>query len=182
MSTASALLDAKKILKSIGLKTGDKLADFGAGRTGHFVFPAVQIVGDDGRVYAVDVVKEALDMIDGRRKLFSILNLHTVWGDFERQGGVDIPEGSLDWILVINNVWCVKDISALAKEIKRVLKPDGKVLVIDWRRDAISSAAPAKDRRMESMQIEARFLHDNIVKEKDLMINTTHWGAIFRMG
>ncbi len=38
--TTGTLLDAKKILKDIGLRVGDKAADFGAGRTGHFVFPA----------------------------------------------------------------------------------------------------------------------------------------------
>ena len=40
-------------------------------------------------------------MIDGRRKLFGILNLHTVWGDFEREGGVKIQEHTLDWVFVV---------------------------------------------------------------------------------
>lgn len=182
MLEAGALLDAKKILSDIRLKPGDKVADFGAGRTGHFVFPASQIVGDEGTVYAVDLVKEVLEMIDGRRKLFGILNLHTLWGDFEREGGVRIPEHSLDWVLVVNNVWCVKDIGVLAHEIKRVLKPEGKILVVDWLRDAQNPAAPPKEQRMDAMQVEARFLKEGIIKELDLPINSTHWGMVFNQG
>lgn len=182
MLEAGALLDAKKILSDIRLKSGDKVADFGAGRTGHFVFPASQIVGDEGTVYAVDLVKEVLEMIDGRRKLFGILNLHTLWGDFEREGGVRIPEHSLDWVLVVNNVWCVKDIGVLAHEINRVLKPEGKILVVDWLRDAQNPAAPPKEQRMDAMQVEARFLKEGITKELDLPINSTHWGMVFNKG
>ncbi|MFH1611518.1 MAG: methyltransferase domain-containing protein [Patescibacteria group bacterium] len=182
MSGADALLDAKKILGDIGIKPGDKLADFGAGRTGHFVFPSAHIVGEEGAVYAVDIVKEVLEMIDGRRKLFSINNLHTVWGDFEREGGVRISEHTLDWVLVVNNVWCVKDIGILAGEIKRVLKSDGRILVVDWQRSANSPAGPPKDKRMDAMQVEARFLQEGIVKERDLPINSTHWGIIAKLG
>jgi len=180
MSLGSTLLDSKKILSDIRLRAGDKVADFGAGRTGHFVFPASQIVGDEGTVYAVDLVKEVLEMIDGRRKLFGILNLHTVWGDFEREGGVRIKDQSLDWVFVVNNVWCVKDIGVLAHEIKRVLKPEGKILVVDWSRRANSPAAPPKDQRKEAMEVEARFLKEGIVKDRDLSVNETHWGVVFK--
>jgi ubiquinone/menaquinone biosynthesis C-methylase UbiE len=182
MITASALLDANKILKDIEIRAGDKLADFGAGRTGHFVFPASKIVGEDGAVYAVDLVKEVLEMIDGKRKLFGILNLHTIWGDFERKGGVDISDHSLDWVFVVNNVWCVKDIGVLTSEIKRVLKQNGKILVVDWQRNAVNPAGPAKEKRMDAMQVEARFLKEGIIKDHDLLVNTTHWGIVFRLG
>ncbi|MBT3230532.1 class I SAM-dependent methyltransferase [Candidatus Uhrbacteria bacterium] len=181
MSTGSVLLDSKKILREIGLREGDKAADFGAGRTGHFVFPASQIVGEEGTVYAVDIVKDVLAMIDGRRKLFGILNMHTVWGDFEREGGVRIKDHTLDWVLVVNNVWCVKDVGVLAHEIKRVLKPEGKILVVDWSRRADSPAAPPKDKRKEAMEVEARFLQEGIVKDRDLQVNDTHWGVVFRI-
>ena len=181
MSIGSVLLDSKKILKEIGLRPGDKVADFGAGRTGHFVFPASQIVGDEGTVYAVDIVKDVLAMIDGRRKLFGILNLHTVWGDFEREGGVRIKDQSLDWVLVVNNVWCVKDLGVLAHEIKRVMKPGGSILVVDWSRRANNPAAPPKDQRKEAMEIEARFLKEGIIKDRELMVNDTHWGLVLKL-
>lgn len=181
MSMGSTLLDSKKILSEIGVREGDKVADFGAGRTGHFVFPASQMVGDEGTVYAVDIVKEVLEMIDGRRKLFNILNLHTVWGDFERDGGVRIQEKTLDWVLVVNNVWCVKDIGVLAHEIRRVIKPEGKILIVDWSRRADNPAAPPKDQRKEAMEVEARFLKEGIIKEQDLQVNETHWGIVMRL-
>jgi len=48
----SALLNAEALLKKIGLKEKMKVADFGSGAYGHFVFPAAQLVGKRGTVYA----------------------------------------------------------------------------------------------------------------------------------
>jgi ubiquinone/menaquinone biosynthesis C-methylase UbiE len=54
--SGTVLIDPYKIFEKISLSVGQRVADLGCGRTGHFVFPAVKTVGDTGIVYAVDVV------------------------------------------------------------------------------------------------------------------------------
>ena len=75
----------------------------------------------------------------------------------------------------------MKDIGVLAHETRRVLKPDGKILVVDWSRRADNPAAPPKDKRKEAMEVEARFLKEGIVKERDVQVNDTHWGVVFKL-
>lgn len=178
MSAGSALLNAKKILKDVGVHEGSTMADFGAGRSGQFVFPASKMVGNEGVVYAVDVVKEVLDMIDGRRKMFGILNLDPVWGDFERDQGVRIQPSSLDYVFIVNNLWCVQDMSAVISEAKRLLKPTGQVVLIDWRRKTTHPAAPPAEKRLDAMEAEAMFLKNGFRKMRDLSVCESHWGLV----
>ena len=55
------LLDPKKILGEIGLKTGDTLLDAGC-EQGHFLISALEIIGNNGRVYAIDISEEAVSV------------------------------------------------------------------------------------------------------------------------
>lgn len=177
MGSASCI-DAKRLLEVAGVGEGMHVADFGAGRAGHFVFPASKFVGEEGEVYAVDVVKDVLQMIDGRSKLFGLLNLHTVWADFERAGAVDIPEHSLDYVLLVNNLWCVDDFPATISEIRRVLKQDGRLLIVDWRRKTIHPAAPPPEKRLDAMQAEAMLMKEGFKKIKDLNAGEYSWGML----
>ena len=98
LPTGRALLDANKILQRVGLGPNMNFADLGAGTLGHLVLPASQIVGENGRVYAVDILKSALEAVKSRAQLLGVHNLETVWGDIEKVGGVKIPPQSLNLI------------------------------------------------------------------------------------
>ncbi|MBT4857197.1 methyltransferase domain-containing protein [Candidatus Uhrbacteria bacterium] len=179
MSSAS-LIDAKRLLLEAGVGEGMRVADFGAGRSGHFVFPSSVIIGKEGMVYAVDVVKDVLGMIDGRRKLFGILNMETLWADFEIPGAVKIKDHSLDFVLFVNNLWCVENMATTLGEIRRVLKEDGKLFVVDWRRNTKYPAAPPVEKRLDSMQAEALLMKEGFAKERDVQSGEFSWGMLLR--
>lgn len=178
MSSGSALLDAKKLLLDAGVTSGMRVADFGAGRAGNIVFAASPLVGEDGIVFAVDVVKDVLAMIDGRRKLFSALNVETVWGDFECEEGVRIPAHTLDMVFIVNNLWCAKNTDSIVCEARRVLKNDGLLVLVDWHRKADHPAAPPLDRRFDALQAEALCLKNGFAKRSDISTGSTHWAII----
>ncbi|MEM4326044.1 MAG: methyltransferase domain-containing protein, partial [Candidatus Pacearchaeota archaeon] len=54
------VLPAYEILRSSGLMDGMVFADIGCGN-GYFTLPALEIVGEKGKVYSIDVQKEMLD-------------------------------------------------------------------------------------------------------------------------
>jgi len=58
LPSGRALLDPNKILKEAGLADCQTYADFGCGTLGHFVIPASIIVGEQGKVYALDILKK----------------------------------------------------------------------------------------------------------------------------
>ena len=67
------ILPPFKILKMFGLKSGDIFADIGAG-TGYFSFPALEIVGTSGFVYALDISEIMLNEIDTKIKKRNLLS------------------------------------------------------------------------------------------------------------
>lgn len=146
MTTESRLLNPTKILENLAVQQGMKVADFGSGALGYFVIPAARAVGDDGRVYAVDIQKGMLQALDGRLKLDGITNIELVWGDIERLRGTRLPDGALDVVLVINNLFLAKDKIIIGREALRTLRAGGKLLVIDWKVTGAPLGPPVHER------------------------------------
>ena len=69
----------KKLLESLKLKDGDVVADIGAG-SGYYTFRMAKLVASKGKVLAVDIQKEMLDIIRGRMKKDKIENVEPVLG------------------------------------------------------------------------------------------------------
>lgn len=130
--SGTALIDPYQIFGAIGLAEGMRVADFGCGRTGHFVFPTAKVVGDKGIVYAIDIMKDVLGNIDSRVKSENFENVKTVWADIEAQGKMPIPANSLDIALFVNVMFMIKDKPAAVAEAVRLLKTGGKLVVVDW--------------------------------------------------
>jgi ubiquinone/menaquinone biosynthesis C-methylase UbiE len=130
--SGTALIDPYPIFKAIGLGASQRVADLGCGRTGHFVFPASRIVGSAGVVYAVDVVKDILENIKSRARTEGYDNVQTAWADIERPGGVPIPSSNLDTCFMVNVLSLLGNIPGALQEVARILKPGGKIAVVDW--------------------------------------------------
>lgn len=128
----TALIDPYKIFEKISLFEGKRVADLGCGRTGHFVFPAVKIVGEKGIVYAVDVVKNILESIKSMARSEGYDNIQTVWSDIEMPGKTPIPKNSLDAAFYVNVLFQLKNKAGAIKEATRMLKPGGYLVVVDW--------------------------------------------------
>ena len=146
ISGGNELLDAEKNLKRLGVKTGMYVADLGCGGAGHFIIPAAKLVGGDGLAYAVDILKSVLQSVVSRARLGGISNIKTVWSNLEIPGATNIPAGSLDAALVINILFQSKQHDNILKEAVRLLKPGGKLLVIDWDKNNSSFGPPQLDR------------------------------------
>ncbi|HBK35199.1 MAG: SAM-dependent methyltransferase [Candidatus Uhrbacteria bacterium GW2011_GWE2_40_58] len=177
--TGRALLDPKFILAQAGLTLDEKYADFGAGTLGHFVFPATNIVGPGGYVYAVDILKSALQGIESRARLELVSNLTTVWGNVERLKGVNIPEHSLDLVSMINVSSLIKSESLVLQEAKRLLKPNGRFLVVDWT-PGNESIGPASQKRSESEVVQPLIVRAGFRFFKTFKAGPYHWGMVFQ--
>jgi len=100
--SGTALVNPYNIFDQAGLLEGMKVADLGCGGTGHFVFSIKDRVGDNGVVYAVDILKNILENINSRIKSEGHENIFPIWSDIENPGSVPIPEGSLDMCFLVN--------------------------------------------------------------------------------
>jgi arsenite methyltransferase len=110
-----------------GVKAGDVVLDLGSG-AGLDLLLAAQKVGPDGRVIGVDMTDEMIARATTNIRAADVANVEVRKGLIE---DLPVESGSVDW--VISN--CVINLSPekhkVFKEIARVLKPGGTMLVSD---------------------------------------------------
>ena len=126
-------IDPIEILKELKLKDSMTAADFGCG-SGGWVIPLAKKL-EYGKVYAVDILEEPLSALRGRAKLEKISNIETIQSDVETREGSTLPEDSCDLVLMTNLLFECDDKKQVLLEGKRVLKPGGRILIVDWQKD-----------------------------------------------
>lgn len=178
LSSGRALLDASAVLRSAGLGPDMQYADLGCGPLGHFVFPAAEIVGPNGRVYAVDILKSSLSAVESRMHIEALNNISLVWGDFERPGGVGIPPASLHLISVVNIISVLMRTREALDEIRRLLGPGGRVLLVDWKRER-TAIGPPVEHRVSREEAEVAMTRAGFVLKHAFDAGPYHWAQVF---
>ena len=176
--SGTALIDPYKIFARISLSEGKRVADLGCGRTGHFVFPAVKIVGDKGVVYAVDVVKNILESIKSMARSEGYDNVQTVWSDIEMPGKTPIPDNSLDAAFCVNVLFQLKNKAGAIKEAARMLKKGGYLVVVDWAK-RLGMLGPAEDRMLNPDEVEGLAVSENLKLVDKILPGDYHYSLIF---
>lgn len=155
-SSGNELINPFKVLERVGVQEGWQVADLGCGALGHFVFPAAQLVGALGMVYAVDIQKSALGAIDRVARAEQYWNIVSVWADIEVDRAVRVPPASLDLTIIANNLYLSHNRPALLREATRLTKPGGRILVIEWKAEE-SLLGPPQDKRLPVEEAQSLF-------------------------
>lgn len=108
------------ILSEVPIKTGDTVLDYGCG-TGSYTFIIAKIVGPQGRVFAIDIHPLAIMHVNNLIKSRDIKNVDTLLTDCE----TDLPDGSVDVILLFDIFHMLNDPNRILRELHRVLAPPG---------------------------------------------------------
>ena len=137
-----AFAEPKTILNLVGIEPGTVVADFGAG-SGAFALEAARRVSD-GKVYAIDVNKELLGKIkaDARDEQLDS-RIEVVWADIEAQNGTKLVDASADLVILSNVLFLADDKTSVAREANRILRPGGRVLILDWT-DSFGGLGPTQ--------------------------------------
>jgi len=112
--------DGEDFLKTIGIKEGQIVLDFGCGE-GHYALPAAKLVGEKGKVYAVDKDKQVLDRLMQIIEENNIKNVEVI----KKESIIPLENNSLDFILCYDVVHYLKDRKTVYHEFYRVLRPKG---------------------------------------------------------
>ncbi|MFA6042921.1 MAG: methyltransferase domain-containing protein [Patescibacteria group bacterium] len=132
--SGTKLFDTEHILHRVGLGPGQVVADLGCGGSGYFVLQAAKMVGSKGTVFGIDVLKSALSNLVSRSKLAGLPNIIPVWSNLEVFRGARLVRDEIvDLGLLINLLFQSKKPVEILKETYRMLKPGGRLLVIDWK-------------------------------------------------
>ncbi len=167
--------DPVKNLKTLGLKESDIVADLGAG-TGFYSVAAGALV-PQGKVYAVEVVKDYLMTVKNKAKEAHLNNVECLWGDIEKIGGTKIKDGIVDAVIASNILFQVENKDKFIEEAKRILKPNGQVLLIDWTPDSFVVGARA-DKIIPKSKAREMFEKKGFTWERDIDAGAHHYGMI----
>lgn len=169
--------EPREVVLQLGLREGMKVADLGAG-SGHYTAAAAAIVEPSGRVYAVDIQEDLHKHIKQHTHQSHRHVIETVWGDIEHAGGTRLRDQSVDAVILANVLFQIENRFGLLGEIKRILKPGGKLLVVDWA-GAYGGMGPDPSRVVPEHEAEAFFITGGFHKAKGLRAGPHHYGIIF---
>lgn len=164
-----------KNLKALGLKENMIVADLGAG-TGFYSI-AVSHMVPRGKVYAVEIIKDFLITIQNKIKHDHLKNVETILGNVEKIGGTKIADSVLDAVIASNILFQVEDRDKFIEEIKRILKPGGRVLLIDWS-STTPTALPHKQTIIPQSKAREMFEKKGFVYKEDIDTGEHHYGMI----
>ena len=122
--------EGEEVLRKVGVRKGEKVLDFGCGR-GNYAIPAARIVGEEGRVYALDRNQRALDELMRRAEDERLRNVTRV--DTSGEVEIMLEDGSVDVVLLYDIFWYFPltdgRLPKLLSEVHRVTADDGLVSV-----------------------------------------------------
>jgi ubiquinone/menaquinone biosynthesis C-methylase UbiE len=119
------VMDLNKQIRKSGVREGQIVLDFGCG-SGHFTVVAAKIVGERGKVYALDIHPLAIQAVKKKMAKESLPNVTTVLSDSD----TGLSDESVDVVLLYRTFYLVSDKQALLDELHRVLKPGGILSVL----------------------------------------------------
>jgi ubiquinone/menaquinone biosynthesis C-methylase UbiE len=118
-----------KLMKALPIKPGMVIADVGAG-SGFYTFPMAEKVGPKGKVYAVDIQKEMLEIIKRRTKAKKLANVEPVLGTVTDP---KLPAGKVDLILLVDVYHEFSHPYEMAEAMVKALKPGGLLVFVEYR-------------------------------------------------
>ncbi len=163
--------DPLKNLKTLELRENDIVADLGAG-TGFYSVAAGHLV-PKGKVYAVEIVKDFLPTIQNKVREAHLHNVEIIHGDVEKLGGTKIGNNVADAVVVSNVLFQVKNKEIFIEEVKRILKPKGKALFIDWSESSMMGAKAIS--KMKALEF---FEKKGFIIDREINAGAHHYGII----
>ncbi len=141
-----------EVIERLGVTPGMVVADIGAG-TGFFALPFSRAVDQTGAVWAIDLQPEMLRFLEEKLKRESSSeNIRLHEGDAAHTG---LPDGVCD-LAFLANLWHeLDDRNAVLAEMRRILRPGGRIAILDWRNDVTYPPGPPLDHRVAADRAEA---------------------------
>lgn len=123
-------LQVTKVIETLGIKVGDRVADIGAG-SGVFARPIARLVGPKGLVYAVDIDPELIKYLEKTAADEKLSNIKTI---LAQESDPKLPE-KVSLIIIIDTMHHIANQQAYLKTLKKYLRPQGRIAVVDFSKN-----------------------------------------------
>jgi len=144
------LIDPNILTETLPVKPGSVVLDLACGKGAYSIFLS-KIVGEQGLVYAVDLWKEGLLLLEQEIENKNITNIMTILGDASKE--IDVDEYHVDLCLmstVLHDFEEADQTDAVLKQVIPLLKPKGCLAVIEFKKVEGPPGPPIKIRLSEN--------------------------------
>ena len=124
-----------RIVEALGIRAGSAVADVGAGG-GDYTVKLAPVVGDSGRVHAVDVSADALTRLRGRLERERLTNVSVIEGAFDDPR---LPPAAIDAALIVNAYHEMTEYKAMLARLREALRVGGRLVIIEPIADSARS-------------------------------------------
>jgi len=169
--------DPVKNLRQFGIGEDMIVVDLGAG-TGFYSVALTKMV-PKGKVYAIEIIKDFLATIKNKAKDLHLNNIECLWGNVEKIGGTNLGDDVADAVVASNIISHLENKERFINEIKRILKPGGKVLIVDWSTH-LSKADSLLKKIISKEEVKKMFEELNFTSEREIDAGESHYGIIFK--
>lgn len=148
--------DPDTVFRELDLKDGEVFLDLGCG-PGDYSLHAARLVGERGHVYAVDREEDRLDTLRNRAREAGLTNLDVISGNI--CDPLPIGNSTIDVCLLSTVLHCLDRDSGYAplfREIRRVMKPGGRLCIIECKKEEMPFGPPL------SMRVSAEDLENRV--------------------
>lgn len=127
----------QEVMQALALKEGEIVADVGAG-SGYFTMRLAHHVGPTGRVYAVDISPDMIRHLHRRVRDAGFLNVSPILAPPDDPL---LPQ-AVDRFLIVDVWHHVEDQTGFLAKMKKLLKPGGQVVMIDFQKRELPVGPP----------------------------------------
>jgi ubiquinone/menaquinone biosynthesis C-methylase UbiE len=174
---SGGFLNPQKVLDGLEIRPTSTVADFGCGH-GYFAIPLAKLVGSEGKVFAVDLLNDCLEEVKERALREGLGNIVIIRGNLEIPGGSKTPDNSCDAVFLANVLFQTQKKKEIMAETRRVLKPDGRMIIIDWEPSSAHLAGSGwriSPDEIQRLAAELKFSFDRAFSAGEY-----HYGLIFK--
>ncbi|MEN6291126.1 MAG: methyltransferase domain-containing protein [Methanobacterium sp.] len=175
--SSKEILDSNRVLSTVGLKKGDTFLDAGCG-DGYMSLTASKIVGNEGKIIAVDVWEESIDAFKEKIESDNIKNIDAEVANITQK--IPVDDESID-ILYMGNVLHGfvenNEVETVMKEIQRVIKKGGSFAVVEFKKEE-STHGPPLHVRITPEDIEEIVKNYGFAVNKVEEVGTYHYVTI----
>ena len=129
-----------EVIRALNLRPGQVACDVGAG-PGYFSLRLARVLGDAGRVYAVDVEPRILAVLRDRIRDSGARNVTPV---LSLADDALLPLAGCDLILIVDTYHHFPDGPAYLRRLSRALKPGGRIANVDFHKRELPVGPPVE--------------------------------------
>jgi ubiquinone/menaquinone biosynthesis C-methylase UbiE len=117
----------EKRVRRFGIESGMTVVDYGCG-PGRYATRFAEIVGEKGKVYAVDIHELAIEAVKKRIEKQNMQNIEPVLAEGYNCG---LPDNIADVVCAVDMFFGVKNPTEFLRELKRITRSDGVLVISD---------------------------------------------------